>query len=184
MSIIIKCPLGTWHNDNFGGKKLDHKGTHACTIKIGPHMLGGVTALLTTSIHSCVSTWVNCLEWITLIRVVWVSNLQIISCPSAVRSSSPLTIHCNHCVFSVIFRELARVRPLYDTVNFNCLGLSALTPVQPPEGTRELTEGAYRIEWEKATVVHFRSGSGMTAHSQLFWQCREASRYGILQAVR
>lgn len=54
--IIIKCPLGTWHNDNFGGKKLDHKGTHACTIKIGPHMLGGVTALLTTSTHSCVST--------------------------------------------------------------------------------------------------------------------------------
>lgn len=45
------------------------------------------------------------------------------------------------------------MRPLYDIVNFNCLGLSALTPVQPPEGTRELMAGAYGIEWEKATVV-------------------------------
>lgn len=93
-------------------------------------------------------------------------------CPSAVPSSNPLTIHCNHCVFNVIFRELAGVRPLYDTVNFNCLGLSALTPVQPPEGTRELTGGAYGIEWEKATVVHLSSSSSssgsMTAHIQLF----------------
>lgn len=45
------------------------------------------------------------------------------------------------------------MRPLYDTVNFNCLGLSALTPLQPPEGSRELTEGAYEIEMAKATVV-------------------------------
>lgn len=65
--------------------------------------------------------------------------------------------------------------PLYDTVNFNCLGLSALTPVQPPEGTRELTERAYGIEWEKATVVHLSSSSSssssMTAHSQLLCHC-------------
>ncbi|KAG8012158.1 Trans-Golgi network integral membrane protein 2, partial [Nibea albiflora] len=75
----------------------------------------------------------------------------------------------NMCQVSVIFRELARVRPLYDIVNFNCLGLSALTPVQPPEGTRELTAGAYGIEWEKATVVHLGNGSSsMTAQSQLF----------------
>ncbi len=96
-------------------------------------------------------------------------------CPSAVPSSNPLTVYCNHCVFSVIFRELASVRPLYDTVNFNCLGLSALTPVQPPEGTRELTEGAYGIEWEKATVVHLSISSGsMTAHIQLFWHYHAA----------
>lgn len=94
-------------------------------------------------------------------------NLQIIFV--SICSSNPLTIHCNHCVFSVIFRELARMSPLYDTVNFNCLGLSALTPVQPPEGTRELTQGAYGIEWEKATVVHLgsSSSSSMTAHNQL-----------------
>lgn len=87
-------------------------------------------------------------------------------CPSVVLSSTSLTIHCNDCVLSVIFRELACVSTLYDTVNFNCLGLSALTPVQPPEGTRELTEGAYGIEWKKATVIHL-SSSSMTALSQL-----------------
>ena len=117
-----------------------------------------------------------------------VSNLQIISCPSAVRSCSPLTIHCNHCVFSVIFRELARVRPLYDTVNFNCLGLSALTPVQPPEGTRELMEGAHRIEWEKATVVRLssvtahRSASAMKRHKMVF--CKLFDRCTCRYALR
>lgn len=74
-------------------------------------------------------------------------------CPSPVPSSNPLTILYNHCVFSVIFRELARVGPLYDTVNFNCLGLRALTPVQPPEGTRELTETAYGIERKKKPLL-------------------------------
>lgn len=109
-------------------------------------------------------------------KCITVTICKSSSCPSAARGSNPLTIHCNHCVFSVIFRELARVRPLYDTVNFNCLGLSALTPVQPPEGTRELTERAYWIEWEKATVVRFSSSSSssMTAHSQLFWHCHVA----------
>lgn len=53
------------------------------------------------------------------------------------------------------------MRPLYDIVNFNCLGLSA--SVQPPEGSRELTEGAYGIEWAKATVVHFGSKAVATA---------------------
>lgn len=100
------------------------------------------------------------------IHVVQLRICKSSLCPSVAPSSNPLTIHCNHCVFSVIFRELARVSPLYDTVNFNCLGLSALTPVQPPEGTRELTGGAYGIEWEKATVVHLSgSGSSMTAHT-------------------
>lgn len=89
-------------------------------------------------------------------------------CQSVIPSSTSLTVHCNDCVLSVIFRELACVSPLYDTVNLNCLGLSALTPVQPPEGTRELTEGAYWIEWEKATVIHLGSGSSsMTGLSQL-----------------
>lgn len=88
-------------------------------------------------------------------------------CPSAVLSSTVLTMHCNDCVLSVIFRELACASPLYDTVNFNCLGLSALTPVQPPEGTRELTEGAYGIEWEKATVIHLSSSISMAVLSQL-----------------
>lgn len=60
------------------------------------------------------------------------------------------------------------MRPLYDIVNFNCLGLSA--SVQPPEGSRELTEGAYGIEWAKATVVHLSNSSSnsMTAHNRLF----------------
>lgn len=59
-------------------------------------------------------------------------------CPSRAPSSCPRTMCCNHSVFSFIFRDLACVSPLYDTVNFNCVGLSALTPIQPPKGAREL----------------------------------------------
>lgn len=118
--------------------------------------------------HPCAGT--HCVKTLckhVLIHVAQLQSRKSSLCPSADPSSSPLTIHCNHCVFSVIFRALAHMRPLYDTVNFNCLGLSALTPLQPPEGSRELTEGAYEIEMAKATVVCLisRSSYSMTACS-------------------
>lgn len=114
--IIIKWLLGMKHSDHLG-KKLYGK-YMSCTIHIS-----AVKLAIEENLPLCLSMQKHC-QIIMLMYVIYLQICRSVQCSCAAPSSKPLTIHCNHCVFSVIFRVLAHMRPLYDIVNFNCLGLS------------------------------------------------------------